>query len=341
MGSILNTMEKEIITAKELLRGTGVSLIDAARFVRNILDSRTAEFKLSNVQYCSKVVQVGVKNVRSKEMSFIDGFNLYYEVKKESLRPDSLRDIRVIFRRLIRSKPEFTKFNFSELKRSECDEWLSVSFRTPSQYNKARAMLHGLFQFALRKEWCDKNPIKFIERKRVIEKEIKPLSLVESRSLLSIAKQQNCSAVVGLMLYAGIRPREARNLEWRDIDLKENFIKIRSLCSKTGGVRHVEICPNLKDILIDSDKSRICPKNWDSMWKRIRDDAGFKGRWTQDVLRHTYASFHAKYYRDLSRLQINMGHSDQSLLRSRYINMNFISNSDAKEFFITPKFALK
>ena len=136
-------------------------------------------------------------------------------------------------------------------------------------------------------------------------------------------------------MLAGIRPREAKRLLWQDIDLEENSITVRSLCSKTGGVRHVEICPNLKDILSDSDKAQqeICPLNWDRKWKDIRDDSGFRGRWIQDVLRHTYASYYAKYYRNLSSLQLNMGHRDQSLLRSRYINMHGISTSNAKAFF--------
>ena len=71
-------MDKEIISALELLKGTGVSIIDAARFVRNILDSKTSEFKLTNSQYCAKVVQVGLRNIRTKEMSFIKGFEIFY-----------------------------------------------------------------------------------------------------------------------------------------------------------------------------------------------------------------------------------------------------------------------
>jgi len=333
--SILNTMKNEIISALEILKGTGVSIIDAARFVRNILDSKTSDFKLSDVQYCSKVVQVGVKNIRTKEMSFESGFELYYESKKQYLRPDSLRDIRTIGKRLIRFNSKFAKLNFSELTRSECEDWLVLSFHTPSQFNKARAMLHALFQFALRREWCDKNPIKFIERKKIIEKEIKPLTLEEVKHLLRNAKFQNCLAVVGLMMYAGIRPREAKRLEWNDIDLEDNSIRVRSQCSKTGGVRHVEICPNLKNILMNSNKEtqRICPKNWNTKWQIIRNRTGFKGCWVQDILRHTYASFHAKYYKDLSRLQLNMGHHDISLLRSRYVNMSGISFCSAKQFF--------
>ena len=330
-------MNKEIISALELLKGTDVSIVDACRLIRNILDSKTAEFNLTNVQYCAKVVSVGMRSVRSKEMSFEEGFALYYK-SKSHLRPDSLRDIRTIGNRLIRTNPDLAKRNFSELSRADCEAWLNSAFTTPSQFNKARMMLHGLLQFAIRQEWCDKNPIKLIDRKKVIEKEIVPLSLDEINTLLKNAKKhKGCLAPVGLLIFAGIRPREVRKLEWKDIDLAESYIKVRSICSKTGGVRHVEVCPRLKNLLEKSPQQaeKICPPNWVRSWKDIRDTSGFYGRWQQDVLRHTYASYHAKFYHDLPRLQLNMGHQNQFLLSSRYVNMNVLTTYKAKSFFTT------
>lgn len=138
---------------------------------------------------------------------------------------------------------------------ADCEVWIASEFKTPSQFNKARTMLHGLFEFALRRQWCDKNVVKLIEKRKVVEKEIKPLSLTEAKKLLKTSQQpkyRDCSASVGLLLLAGIRPREVRRLEWRDIDLSENVITVRSQCSKTGGVRQVEICPALKNWLTRS-----------------------------------------------------------------------------------------
>ena len=199
-------------------------------------------------------------------------------------------------------------------------------------------MLHGLFEFAIRREWCDKNPIKRIERKKVIEKEIQPLTLAQTRKLVDTAVKDDsgCAAAAALLVYAGIRPREVRRLTWRDIDTEEKTITVRSQCSKTGGVRQVEIPPVLNRLLIthkSENCSPICPADWQRRWRKIRDNSGFRGRWVQDVLRHTYASFHAKNYADLPRLQLNMGHRDLSLLRSRYVNMHGISRADAKCFF--------
>ena len=327
------THENDI--AKAILNGTNLTLVDAVRLIRSVLDFMPKGSNLTEAQFCTKIIESGKAHFRLNEMSFTNGFNLYYETKKKTLRPDSLRDIRYLANRLMRSNPELANRNFSELSRLDCEEWLNSTFSTPSQHNKCRSFLHAIFEFAIRREWCDKNPIKQIERKKVVEKEIKPLSLEEAKILLKNAKKKNCSEVVGLMMLAGIRPKEAKRIEWNDIDLDENSIRVRSICSKTGGVRHVEICPKLKNILLEREARFGClsPRNWSKKWKQIRDKSGFKGLWVQDVLRHTYASYFAKRYSDLPRLQLNMGHRDLSLLRSRYVNMSQISKSDAADFF--------
>ena len=330
-------MNTEYISAKKILSKTGISVLDAARIAKNILDAKPNNFNLTVLQFCAKVVAMGLQHIRTKEMSLSEGFALYFK-SKQHLRPDSIRDIRCIGNRLLRTKPEFGGRNFSELSVSECEEWLNAAFHTNPQFNKARTMLHGLFEFALRREWCDKNPIKRIERKKVIEKEILPLKLSETKRIMKTAKLESpeCAVVAALLVYTGIRPREVRRLTWRDIDTEEKTITVRSQCSKTGGVRQVEIPPVLNRLLIthkSPNSSHICPTDWQRRWRKIRDNSGFRGRWVQDVLRHTYASFHAKNYADLPRLQLNMGHSDLSLLRSRYVNMHGISRAEAKSFF--------
>ena len=353
-------MNTDYISAKRILTGTDVSVLDAARIAKNILDAKPKNFALTDLQFCAKLIEVGLRHMRAKEMSLAEGFALYLK-SKQHLRPDSIRDIRCIGNRLLRTNPELGKRNFSELSVAECEEWLNAAFHTNPQFNKARAMLHGLFEFALRREWCDKNPIKRIERKKVVEKEIQPLKLSETKRLIKTAivvfifkeklklsetkrliktaQRENpiYAIVAALLVYTGIRPREVRRLTWRDIDTAEKTITVRSQCSKTGGVRQVEIPPVLNRVLIahsrELKEEKICPTDWQRRWRKIRDNSGFRGRWVQDVLRHTYASFHAKNYADLPRLQLNMGHRDLSLLRSRYINMHGISRIEAKSFF--------
>ena len=331
MNTILNS-------AQEVLGSANVSVVDSARFVRNILDAKPVGNKLTDAQFILKVIEVGLRNIRTKEMSFADGFAIYYK-GKQHLRPDSIRDIRCIGNRLLKVNPELAKRNFSELSASECEEWINSAFCTNPQFNKARAMLYALFEFAIRRDWGECNPVKKIERRKVIEKEILPLKLADVKRLIKNARKEGTQFAVtaAILIYTGIRPREVRHLTWRDIDTDENVITVRSQCSKTGGVRQVEIPPALNRLLLascpESAEERICPSGWVRRWRRIRDTSGFRKAWVCDILRHTYASFHAKRYSDLPHLQLNMGHADLALLRSRYVNMHGIAGTEAKCFF--------
>ncbi len=332
-------MDNEIISAQTLLEKTDISLLDAARLVRNILDAMPKKPGISPVQFCSKVIEEGKRSIRSREMRLDAGFYLYLQTKLV-LRTDSIRDIRYLGTRLVKSNQKLARRNFSEFGVYDCEKWLSETFFTPSQFNKARTMLYGLFEFALKREWCSRNPVKFVERKKIVEKQIPPLEFSQVKNLLRTAKSskyEKCLPALALLILAGIRPTEMRRLTWKDIDLEENSVTVPSTCSKTGGVRQVEICPSLKKLLApyanNPKDEKVCPKNWRRKWKSIRDDSGFKVPWIQDILRHTYASYHAKFFKDLPRLQLNMGHCNISLLRSRYVNMRGISLADAKNFF--------
>lgn len=72
--------------------------------------------------------------------------------------------------------------------------------------------------------------------------------------------------------------------------------------------------------LIHGVRQQDCfiPRNWSHRWRALRRAAGFRS-WVSDVCRHTFATYHAAYFRNLSELQLEMGHRDVSLLRCRYM----------------------
>ena len=342
---IPNTMKTKKIAAETLLEGTGISVLDAARLIRNITDMLPrSDIKITALQYCRRVIECGQKHYRNadSEMSVSEGFKLYLETKRD-LREAYFCDIKYIGNRILKACPDFAKRNFSEISLADCEKLLSSTFSTPSQFNKGRSILHGIFAFAARHEWCERNPVRLVSKKRVAESEIRPLSLAQSKRILNTAKSpqnRNYAAAIGILLWVGLRSTEVRRLKWRDIDLSEKTITVRSQCSKTGGVRQVEICSALKKWLgkYRSDEGRdLCPPDWIAKWRKIRNESGFKNCWIPDILRHTYASFHAKCFRDLPRLQLNMGHRDITLLRSRYVNMRNISKSEAITYFSNMK----
>lgn len=55
----------------------------------------------------------------------------------------------------------------------------------------------------------------------------------------------------------------------------------------------------------------VCPPNWEKKWREVRRRSGIlkKSGWVQDVLRHTYASYHLAHFCNQNLLQKEMGHS--------------------------------
>ena len=99
-----------------LLKGTTLSLIDAARLVKNILDFMPKNSGVSEIQFCAKIIECGKANFRVQEMSFIEDFKLYI-LAKAHLRKDSLRDIRYLGNRLIKKFPRVCR---AKLFKFEC-----------------------------------------------------------------------------------------------------------------------------------------------------------------------------------------------------------------------------
>ncbi len=193
---------------------------------------------------------------------------------------------------------------------------------------KGRVILHSIFAYGIRQEWCDSNPVSRIEVPSIKEKPITPLSVQEVSRLRRICEteaHQSMRFSLHLMLYCGIRPTEVKRLKPSDICWEEHQVIIRPQVSKTGGGRAVP----LRGLGNLTPHDCAIPRNWERRWQQLRRAAGFT-RWVPDVCRHTFASYHAAHFRNLPALQLEMGHRDCSLLRSRY--MVPARRSDAAHF---------
>ncbi|MCQ2371209.1 MAG: hypothetical protein MJ058_04040 [Akkermansia sp.] len=107
---------------------------------------------------------------------------------------------------------------------------------------------------------------------------------------------------------------------------------VRPTTSKTGGGRVVPLrCGN-----IDAMRHDI-PRRWVHRWRALRKAAGWSKEtahpWRQDVCRHTFATYHAAHFRNFPALQLEMGHRDSSLLRTRYIYATHGADGNAERYF--------
>ena len=308
-------------TANKLLKEIGLKAEDAARL---ILECSEALGEMSRGQprpvliaLLRRTMQQGAQAVRDAErtVSLAEAARASVEARA-GLRPATKRDLRHFVRRILRVEGA-GELPLRGMKTAQCQRILAAAFGTSrSSYVKGRAVLHSIFTYGMRREWCDANPVSRIEVPRVEEKPIHPLSPEEVERLQTAARRPEFREMrfsLQLMLYSGVRPAEVERIRPEDICRREKQLIIRPRTSKTGGGRMV---PLRRTERLRTEDYTI-PRDWQRKWRALRRAAGFR-RWVPDVCRHTFATYHAAYFRNLPELQLEMGHRDASLLRTRY-----------------------
>lgn len=339
IGKIRQNREEEI-AAIALLRDSGISILAAAQIAHAVVarfessgaagsaTTKEAGRKETNVfTWCMKIIDSGIEAVAQRErtVSLAEAGWASVEARADC-SATTRRDLRYFLRKLLKVQLNGTAEHgdvgalpLRAMTTRQCREILQQAFgHSKSMYIKGRAMLHSIFAYGIKQEWCDANPVARIEVPQVQESPKEPLSVADVKRLLQTAESpehRDMKLSLHLMLYSGIRPAEVSRLRAEDFCRREKVVIIRPGKSKTGGGR---VVPLRHTKNIRPDEWQI-PTNWQKRWQQLRRAAGFT-RWVPDVCRHTFASYHAAYFRNLPELQLEMGHRDLSLLRTRYMS---------------------
>ncbi len=311
-------------TAKDIIKELPLNMNDIARLTlettEELGESAQGKKRAELIHLLRRVIRAGVAAVRAEEhtVSFEEAAWASVEARA-GRRATTLRDLRHFVRRMLRVAGVAER-PLRGMSTRECRELLEKAFGSSDHsYNKGRAILHSIFAYGQRQEWCGENPVSRIETKRIQEKEIVPLTPQEVQRLEQAAQQPEHREMrfsLHLLLYNGIRPQEVARLCEHNIQPEQGRVIISASGSKTGGGR---VLPLRKKKQLQGVALRI-PRNWQNRWRALRKAAGFT-HWQPDVCRHTFASYHAAYFRDLGALQLEMGHRSADLLRSRYLNL--------------------
>lgn len=334
---------REWQVAEYLLRQYAISPVQAVRFVLEALEA-TSGCRIADESECARVGHI----IRMGCESYVDSHHSvsFHELVEHVLhyksyrRERTLKELSQYCRRMQRHEPSWEERMVRTIRPEDCRDLINKAYSTPTMRRKARAILHGVFAYALTRGWCATNPVTGIDLPPPHEKQIKALSIQMIRKLLmtSLAKKHlPCAPALGILLWAGIRPNELERLHWSNIRFEDKVITIPPTHSKTGGARQVSLYPALRNWLERTASYRlpeapIIPMSWIRRWRELRRDAGFE-EWDADILRHTFASYHLKYFRNLNELQIDMGHGSTDLLRTRYISMDNVTKNAAYEFW--------
>ena len=325
--------------AKELLKTIPLNVNDAARLTLEAteqLGSSAAGLPRTELlELLRRVLREGVQAVQRAEYTVtLQEAGMQSIAARAVRRPVTLRDLRYYVKRIL-CVEDFATRPLRTISTQECRELLHKAFpNSVHSYRKGRAILHSIFAYGIRREWCDTNPVHHIETPHIQEQEIEPLSAEALHRLTRTTEQPEHAPMrlsLHLMAYCGVRPAEVRRLDpVADIDWQRQCVIIRPACSKTGGGRVVPLRGAQE--LLQTGCPIVIPGSWERRWHELRQAAGFL-TWRPDALRHTFATHHAAYFQNLPLLQLEMGHRDLTLLQTRYLNPLYSGADEAKRYW--------
>ena len=73
-------MKNKIKASITILKNSNISILDAARLIKNITDFNNST-SISNLQFCAKIIETGLRHYRTKEMSITEGLKIYISQK--------------------------------------------------------------------------------------------------------------------------------------------------------------------------------------------------------------------------------------------------------------------
>lgn len=213
--------------------------------------------------------------------------------------------------------------------KQQIESWIDAQPGGPHWKSTLLSRLTTFYSYCVDQEWLSDNPCLRIPKFKIDHSEIILLTVDESRRLLSSARKRGPQMIPAIVLglFAGLRPMEAEQIRWQDVDLDRKTVVVNAGVSK---VRHRRISP-LSDNAVEWLRlGGELP--WETahrtMYRGIKEAAGI--RWTHDVLRHTAASYLLEQQQDAAKVALWLGNSPQ-ILFSHYRNL--VTKSDAEAFW--------
>ena len=250
------------------------------------------------------------------------------------LRPRSLEALKYWSKRLAKIFPTQRLQHLTyELIRQTKDE-LQTTEGKPASTHLRKHFIGHLGQFL---NWCiqqgltDTNPTVRIKVKTEIPEALF-LSLAQCRQMVSVLNRPEFKPLVSSVaigLFAGIRVAEIARLHWSDINLDQMQISVIRRSAKTKRGRSITITPVLKSWLEHLDRNQpFVGKPPRRLEERFKKELGFP--WSQNVVRHTFATYWQSHNRDAARLSANLGNTE-AVASTSYVRM--VSKADAEQYW--------
>lgn len=315
--AIRPALAEDAARAIEILEPWGLSLTQAAQRINAELEKQEAS--------------VSIEKAGAAWTDSLDG-----------LRERSIKSYKVTLKRLTAA---LSGRILATISADEIAEAIQRDGIAPATQSLHRRNARAFWFWCAKKRWCDKDVFEGVpEVRKGSDKEIQFLTPDEASELLLVAEQAYPKAVpmYALALFAGIRAEELRRLEEGHVSL--DGIDMPAEVTKKGRRRHITPNGTLRAWL-DAYPFRPCP-NWKPVDCALRRLAGWdvassllesppdpsRGRWPQNALRHSHASYAIAAGESLEKLLFEFGHvGGVEVLRKHYVGR--ATKKQAEEFF--------
>ncbi len=341
----------ELLSAWNRARSGNFGLLDAILFYEQNRDKRFAEN--GEAAIASPVATVTIQKAHRE---YVDQCNFRkLSVKKLSLVSASVGRLRDDFG----DSTKLTAFTGEVL-----TKWLgSLTNKFTGEplasgtINTTRKELNAFFSFTVKRDWINENPVAKVERvdQDEMDREIMSIELAESLMEVVATRYPHLAGFYALALFAGIRPSEVERMNWREhvhLDAGTPMVILPASIAKKTKNRRVfllEYAPNLEAWLrfakkharngnITERNERLQQTDKVTAAKAIYTAAGFK-RWPQDVMRHSFVSYHIEAFGDRARSAELAGHDVATQKKHYESKLTPVDDPKAPSELVQPKYA--
>ena len=196
----------------------------------------------------------------------------------------------------------------SSFSRTDFEQFLDEGIaQTPiTRLNNLRD-LRVFFGWAKDREYVSENIPALFKNPTVDRKAVAVLTPTEAEEMLKNSKGAD-RAYAALGMFAGVRPTELERLDWAQVDLEHKKVTILAEISKTRSQHTIELEPNavawLKTVEQKTGPVFRGGKKW--LIVRLLSAAKLESWPAQDVLLHSFATYHTTAFQDPGKTAMAM-----------------------------------
>jgi integrase len=268
--------------------------------------------------------------------------------KSRSKRPAYLADLGKRWRRFERWLPPEKRKAINGITGLDVRKFLNECKLKPVGERNMLRNLSVLFTWAVNQHHMAENPClgMTVEESTVKKSAVRILSIEEARKLFHLiatgfkveAEEREKKSwrekfgavsftvppmdmipIVSVGCFGGVRPEESARMTWDMVDFKRKHIDLPAEITKDGDRRIVDMPDNLIEWLLAcrKDSGSLLPTNFRRKRWALCRAMGWE-EWPDDILRHSYGSYHLAKHRNAALTAEQMGHKNARMLYAHY-----------------------